>query len=229
MTLERLINIWIRFWMQYAGLSFSGRLSTRLASWFAPPYTKRFYLARLSQKGYIDPGAIIHHANLHLGSHVFIDDRVIISQSSPGGCVELKDRVHILRDTIIGNGTGSNIIINSDTYIQPRCQIMGYVGSIHIGRNVQIAPNCAFYSYNHSFFPEEQIANQPLYTKGGISIGDDAWIGFGVIVLDGVKIGNGAVIGAGSVVTRDVPDGAIVVGVPARVIKMRSDLHHQQL
>lgn len=53
---------------------------------------------------------------------------------------------------------------------------------------------------------------------------DGAWLGVGVIVLGGVRIGAGAVIGAGSVVTQDVPDGAIAVGVPARVVKMRSEL-----
>ena len=63
-----------------------------------------------------------------------------------------------------------------------------------------------------------------MQTKGGIVIGDDAWLGVGVIVLDGVKIGKGAVVGAGSVVTRDIPDGAIATGVPARVVKMRRDL-----
>jgi acetyltransferase-like isoleucine patch superfamily enzyme len=227
MVISTFKSVWIRFWMRLAGLNTVGRIATRCATWLAPPYTKRFYLAKLNPRGYIDAGAIIHHSDLRLGANIFIDDGVIISQSSPGGYVELSDRVHILRDTIIGNGEGSNIKIGSDTYIQPRCQIMGYKGSIHIGSNVQIAPNCAFYPYNHTFLPGELIAKQPLYTKGGISIGDDAWFGFGVIVLDGVKIGRGAVIGAGSVVTHDIPEEAIAAGVPARVIKMRSDLAHR--
>ena len=59
---------------------------------------------------------------------------------------------------------------------------------------------------------------------GDIVIDDDALLGVAVIVLDKVRIGKGAVIGAGSVVTRDVPDGAIATGVPARVVKMRSEL-----
>jgi acetyltransferase-like isoleucine patch superfamily enzyme len=96
-----------------------------------------------------------------------------------------------------------------------------------IGCGVQIAPNCAFYSYDHSFAPDKLISEQPLKTKGGIIIDDDAWLGFGVIVLDGVRIGKGAVIGAGSVMTQDVPDGAIAVGVPARIVKMRSDLTYE--
>ena len=69
----------------------------------------------------------------------------------------------------------------------------------------------------------DRIQEQPLHTKGDIVVGDDAWLGFGVIVLDGVRIGKGAVVGAGSVVSDDIPDGSIAVGVPARVVKMRKD------
>lgn len=54
-----------------------------------------------------------------------------------------------------------------------------------------------------------------------VIIGDDVWIGMRSIIMPGVKIGNGAVIGAGAVVTKDVPDFAIVGGVPAKIIKFR--------
>jgi acetyltransferase-like isoleucine patch superfamily enzyme len=87
-----------------------------------------------------------------------------------------------------------------------------------------IASGCALYSYDHGILPNMLIGKQPLQSKGRILIDDDAWLGFGVIVLSGVRIGKGAVVGAGSVVTRDIPDGAIAVGSPARVIKMRSEL-----
>jgi len=221
---QRIKDVWIRFWMRHAGLGGGGRLATRLASWFAPPYTARFFLASMNPRGYIDPSAVIHHRDLTLGSNIFIDDRVVLNQASGGGSIKLGDRVHILRDTIIATGSGGNVTIDAETFIQPRCQIMGYKGNIRIGSNVQIAPNCAFYSYGHSFAAGEAIQKQPLITKGGIIISDDVWIGFGVIVLDGVKIGKGAVIGAGSVVTHDIPDEAIAVGNPARVIKMRSNI-----
>ena len=58
-------------------------------------------------------------------------------------------------------------------------------------------------------------------SKGPIIIEDEVWLGYGVMVLSGVRIGRGAVVGAGSVVTKDVPAGAIAVGVPACVMRMR--------
>ena len=57
--------------------------------------------------------------------------------------------------------------------------------------------------------------------KEGITIGNDVWIGMGSYIMPGVSIGNGVTIGANSVVTKDVPDYAIVAGSPARLIKLK--------
>jgi acetyltransferase-like isoleucine patch superfamily enzyme len=216
--------IWTAFWMRFAGLSASGRLATRIATWFAPPYKACRYLARLNPQGYISPSATIYQANLRLGANVFIGEQVIIFQNNSDGLIELGDRVHLHKDLIVEIGPGGSLTIGADTHIQPCCQIAAFEAPVQIGCGVQIAPRCAFYPYDHSFAPDKFIREQPLRTKGAIVIDDDAWLGYGVIVLSGVRIGKGAVVGAGAVVTHDIPDGAIASGVPARVVKMRSDI-----
>jgi acetyltransferase-like isoleucine patch superfamily enzyme len=67
----------------------------------------------------------------------------------------------------------------------------------------------------------ELVRQQGIPKKRGIKIGDDVWLGASSVVLPGITIGNGAVIGAGAVVTKDVPENAIMVGNPARLLRYR--------
>ncbi|MBQ7274477.1 MAG: sugar O-acetyltransferase [Clostridiales bacterium] len=91
------------------------------------------------------------------------------------------------------------------------------VGKVRIGNNVQIAPNVGLYTAGHPLHPDSRNSG---YEYGiDITIGDNVWIGGSVCVMPGVTIGNNAVIGAGSVVTKDIPDNAIAVGNPARVLR----------
>lgn len=219
---ERLINRWTQFWMKYAGLGPAGKAASWLAGLLAPPYYGRTALAELNPRGYISPKATIYHSSLKLGAHIFVGDHVLIYRDHDGGPVNLSTGVHLYRDTIIQTGEGGSLSIGEHTHIQPRCQFSAYKSPIQIGNRVEIAPNCAFYSYDHGIALDRPVRDQPLQTKGGIIVGDEAWLGVGVIVLDGVRIGKGAVIGAGSVVARDVPDNAVAFGVPARVVKMRN-------
>lgn len=207
--------------MRFAGLSRFGRFATRLAAWSTPPFRERISLANLSPHGYISANAIIQHQDIRVGTNVFIGDGAVVYQDRNGGAVELGDRVQLYGDIHVEIGPGGSLTIGADTHIQPRCQFTAYEAPIWIGRMVEIAPNCAFYPYNHGFAKDKAIMEQPLHTKGGIYIHDGAWLGYGVIVLSGVRIGKGAVIGAGSVVTHDVPDNAIAVGAPARIVGMR--------
>ena len=196
------------------------RLATRIAMLCRPVYFERHYLADLHPRGFVAPAATIH-ASVHFGSNVFIDDGVLIYQDSNGGPVVLGDRVRLQDNVYIQTGHGGSVSIGADTHFQRGCQIEAYVAPIHIGSGVEIAPRCAFYSFDHGSLPGTPIASQPLQTKGAITIEDEVWLGYGVIVLSGVRIGKGAVVGAGSVVTHDVPAGAVAVGVPARIVKMR--------
>lgn len=215
------VGTWIRFWMLFAGRSLTGRTASAVAAWALPPHFGRVRLANLKSKGFFAPSARIYHSRFTAGLHPFIDDRVLIMEAGSGGAVTLGDSVRICRDSFLETGAGVTIVIGDRTYIQPRCQICAHKASIQIGRCVQIAAACAFYSYDHSIAAGTSIWDQPLTTRGDIVVGDDAWLGHGVVVLSGVRIGNGAVIGAGAVVTRDIPDGAVAVGSPARIIAMR--------
>ena len=145
----------------------------------------------------------------------------MIYEDAGGGDIEIGSGVHLHRDSVIQTGQGGKVIIGEGSHIQPRCQFSGYLGEIKIGNRVEIAPNCSFYPYSHGMVAGTPLSQQPIQTKGGIEIGDDVWLGVGTIVLDGVKIGNGAIIGAGSVVSKNVPEGAIAVGSPAKMVKMR--------
>ena len=210
--------------MNVSGPGPFGRVASRLAAVGCPPFYGRIYLATLHPNGYISPKATLHASVLELGRHVYIDDDVLIYQDKDGGAIKIEDAVHLHRGTFIQTGQGGAVTIGARTHIQPRCQLSAYEGAISIGQRVEIAPNCAFYPYNHGMIRGTPIRRQPLHTRGGIVIGDDAWLGYGAVVLDGVRIGAGAVVGAGSVVTRDIPDGAIASGVPARIVNHRRDL-----
>ena len=227
MAIRSVQRRWARWWMRFAGLSPAGRMAAYLAGWFAPPYKGRSYLAHLTKNSYISPDAKIFHKEQQLDQNVFIGERVVIYQAKSGGAVKIGKRTHLHPEIIIETGEKGCLIIGNDTHIQPRCQFSAYKGSIEIGSNVQIAPFCAFYPYNHRFESKKAIRDQSLSTKGGIVIEDDAWIGVGVIVLDGVRIGKGSVIGAGSVVRDNIPDESIAVGVPACVVKMRKGFLQQ--
>ena len=209
--------------MRLSGFRYVGRIATRLALIGMPPFLKRTTLARMTPRGFISPSARLHGSTIKRAKNVFIDDRVLIYQESVCGPVELGDRVKVFEDTHIIVGPEGGVHIGSGTSIHRGCQIDSYKAPIWVGCGVEIAARCDLQSFDHGIAPNEPIAKQPLTTKGPIIIEDGAWLGYGVIVLSGVRIGKGAVIGAGSVVTKDVPAGGIAAGVPARLIRMRTD------
>ena len=94
---------------------------------------------------------------------------------------------------------------------------------ITIGPNCIFAANVTLISENHGMDPLSEVPYhaQPL-TTGPISIGEGCWLGQNVCVLPGVSIGKRCIIGANAVVSKDVPDYSIAVGVPAKVVKMRN-------
>ncbi len=193
----------------------------KMAAVFTAPHKARVALANLSESGFIDGSVMIHHDELKIGRHVFIDQGCILFKRGGNGFIELQDRVILYREVFMESGWGGSIRIDKNTSIHPRCQINAYVESIRIGQDVMLAPFCSLYSYSHGLKPGELIVSQPLESKGPIVIGEGAWLGVGVVVTSGVTIGEGAAVGAGAVVTQDVAPNTIVAGNPAKVIRKR--------
>ncbi|WP_088892278.1 acyltransferase [Leptolyngbya ohadii] len=108
---------------------------------------------------------------------------------------------------------GENTYINRNTFIDASLSIV-------IGKECAIGPGCYITDHDHGIDPGLSPLAQPLVSKQ-TQIGDRSWIGANVTVLKGVTIGADAVIGAGSVVTKDIPERAIAVGSPAKVIRYR--------
>lgn len=109
------------------------------------------------------------------------------------------------------------VTIGKNFYINAFCHILG---EVNIGDDVLIGPKVTIWGRDHGTRADELIRKQP-HIKESINIGNDVWIGANATILKGVSIGNGAVIGAGSIVTKDIPEFSIAVGVPAKVIKLR--------
>jgi maltose O-acetyltransferase len=109
---------------------------------------------------------------------------------------------------------GTQISIGAGTFVNFDC-IMIDVAPIRIGEHCQIATRVQLLTATH---PTEPGPRQEGWEAGEpITIGDNVWLGGGVIVCPGVTIGDDTVVGAGAVVTSDLPSGVMAFGVPARV------------
>lgn len=113
--------------------------------------------------------------------------------------------------------SGFKLTIGNHSVINRNCRLDAR-GSLKIGANVSISPECYIITSSHD--PHSSCFGGAIKPTA-VAIEDYAWLGVRAIVLPGVTIGRGAIVGAGAVVTRDVPDMAIVAGNPARVIGMR--------
>ena len=126
------------------------------------------------------------------------------------------DDINIERRADFGSGRG--IRIGNGSGIGVNCKVRG---PLTIGENVMMGPNVHILTHTHNY----QSVDTPMCKQGGefkkVTIGNDVWIGLNVVILPGISIGNGVIIGAGAVVSKDVPDYAIVGGVPAKIIKFR--------
>ncbi|GAA3677737.1 sugar O-acetyltransferase [Arthrobacter ginkgonis] len=111
---------------------------------------------------------------------------------------------------------GNQLSIGARTFVNFNLTALD-VAPITIGEDCQIGPNVQLLTPTHPLDPQQR--RDKLEAAEPITIGDNVWLGGGVIVLPGVSIGDNSVVGAGSVVTKDIPANAVAVGNPARVVR----------
>ena len=115
---------------------------------------------------------------------------------------------------------GSQMQIGDRTFININCTVLDAPineGAISIGSDCLIGPNVQLLAVSHAIEPKQRLQKENFAAP--ITIGNNVWIGAGVIVLAGVTIGDNAVVGAGSVATKDVAANTVVAGNPAVKIK----------
>lgn len=148
-------------------------------------------------------GAIFNEQYIRIGSRTIVGPYVSISVGMAPGQQMVSDPVVSIGDrTMIGRGS----------------HIVGHF-SIEIGDDIQTGPYVYVTDQNHSYEDPEVPVGRQWPTDKAVSIGSGSWLGTGVVVLPGARIGRNAVIGAGSVVLGEVPDHAVAVGSPARVVR----------
>jgi acetyltransferase-like isoleucine patch superfamily enzyme len=171
---------------------------------------KKLYILMLKEKG------------VSIDKHVAIDLSASISRgfkNGKHGSIQLFTRCMLSKGVVI-NAYGGEVVLDYNTFIGENVVIYGH-GGIKIGKNSMVAMNSCLVSSNHTIPKRGELIRHQPDTLLPLNIGDDVWIGANCTILGGVSIGNGAVIGAGSVVTKSIPEYAIAVGNPARVIRYR--------
>lgn len=98
-------------------------------------------------------------------------------------------------------------------------------GHIYIGDKAMFGPNVMIATASHPINPE--LRDRGLQFNKDVYVGENTWIGAGVIIVPGVRIGSNTVIGAGSIVTKDIPDNVIAVGNPCRVLRNVSEKDYE--
>ena len=118
------------------------------------------------------------------------------------------------------NWGGHHVHFGSGIYVNSNLTLVDD-GHIYVGDKVMFGPNVTIATANHPIDPE--LRSRALQYNKDVYIGENVWIGAGVIVVPGVHIGKNSVVGAGSVVTKDIPENVVAVGNPCRVLREISE------
>ena len=166
-------------------------------------------------------GVVLRHPRkIRLGDDVILDDHVVLdAKGSNNRGISLGSGVFLGRGTILSCKDGDielgdhvNIGFNSEIFSG---------SSVKGGRHGLFAAYTYLVGGGHAFDQAGVPVIVQQRVSKGITLGENVWLGAGAKVMDGVTIGRDVVVGAGAVVTTDLPDGAVAVGIPARVVRRR--------
>lgn len=161
----------------------------------------------------------------HFGKKSFIGRRCTVHLS---GGIEIGDNVRIGNDARLSlYGNDASLIIHDNVYAGSNISIIT-ASPVEIESGVLLASYISIMGHNYGMNPESEFSygGQPLIPQD-VHIKQGAWIGERVCILPGVTIGKKAIVGAGSVVTKNVPDYAIVAGNPAKILKEYDFIEHE--
>jgi acetyltransferase-like isoleucine patch superfamily enzyme len=200
-----------------------------LAIYLIRGFCQRIFFGKAAGMVLTGKGVSIRYAKyLEAGKDLIIEDYAELNCLSRQKII-IGERVSIGKFAIIrptnsyGGEIGEGLKIGNNSNIGPYCYI-GCSGYIEIGNNVMISPRVSIYAENHVFDRTDITMKEQGVNRQFVKIEDDCWVAANSIILAGVTIGKGSVIAAGSIVTKDIPPYSIVAGVPARVIKQRTQL-----
>jgi len=181
----------------------------------------RWVLGRVGRGVVFGQGVVLRHpSKIELGDDVVVDDLVVLdAKGTKNRGIVVGDGVFLGRGTILSCKDG-DIVLGDHTNIGFHSEVFSG-SSVTVGRHGLFAAYTYLVGGGHEFERAESPVVDQARTSTGIVLGDDVWLGAGAKVLDGVRIGNHVVVGAGAVVTDDLPDGAVAVGVPARIVRRR--------
>ena len=135
------------------------------------------------------------------------------------GKIELGESLYLYRELYFETQNSGRIEIGDRVVLSRGVHLVSFA-SISIGPGTMIGEYSSIRDANHRFGGPDELRDAG-HDARPVTIGSNVWIGRGVIVLPGLRIGDNAVVGANAVVTRDVPSGEVVAGVPARPISAR--------
>jgi maltose O-acetyltransferase len=159
------------------------------------------------------------NARLTIGQGVELRRDVEI-RGHKGARIVIEDGVRIDRGVRLLATNGSSLVLRKG------CRI-GIGSVLNGGDDIVVGESCLVSGYvyvqtsMHRHLRNEFIRDQG-YDHGAVSLGDDVWLGAHAVIMPGVTIGRGAVVGSNAVVTKDVPEGVVAAGVPARVLRERT-------